>query len=54
MMITVVLIKTYKQIHWIEVPRLATKDHGSLPHHFARTLTARRICLGHCKTSVLI
>ena len=25
----------------------AWKEHGSLPHHIARTLTARRICLGH-------
>ena len=30
------------------------KEHGSLPHHIARTLTARKICLGHRISSILI
>ena len=30
------------------------KEHGSLPHHIARTLIARRICLGHIISSILI
>ena len=30
------------------------KEHGSLPNHIARTLTARRICLGRSKSSILI
>ena len=32
----------------------AAKEHGSLPSHIARTLTARRICLGRSKSSILI
>ena len=31
-----------------------SKEHGLLPHHIARTLTARRICLGHSISSILI
>ena len=30
------------------------KEHGSLPNHIARTLTAHRICLGRSKSSILI
>ena len=30
------------------------KEHGSLPHHIGRTLTARRICLGLSISSILI
>ena len=30
------------------------KEHGSLPIQIARTLTARRICLGRSKSSILI
>ena len=30
------------------------KEHGSLPNHIARTLTARRICLGGSKCPILI
>ena len=26
---------------------VSIKEQGPLPHHIARTLTARRICLGH-------
>ena len=31
----------------------AKKEHGSLPNHIAQTLTARRICLGRSKSSIL-
>ena len=31
-----------------------SEKHGPLPHHIARTLTARRICLGHSISSILI
>ena len=30
------------------------KEHGCLPNSIARTLTARRICLGRSKSSILI
>ena len=43
--------KVFQQI--VGIP-MGTKEHGSLPHHIARTLTARRICLGHSKSSILI
>ena len=29
------------------------KEHGSFPYHIARTLTVRRICLGHSIPSVI-
>ena len=31
-----------------------SKEHGSLVHHIARTLTDRRICLGNSIYSILI
>ena len=30
------------------------KEHGCLPHDIARTLTTRRICLGHSISSILM
>ena len=30
------------------------KEQGRLPHDIARTLTTRRICLGHSISSILI
>ena len=46
----------YMQImfQYMEYDVTCIKEHGSLPHHIAQTLTARRICLGHSKSSILI
>ena len=33
---------------------ISVKEHGCLPHDIARTLTTRRICLGHSISSILI
>ena len=35
-------------------PVMINKEHGSLPHHIALTLTAHITCLGHSISSILI
>ena len=38
----------------VSVETYSRKEHGPLLHHIARFLTARRICMGHSKSSILI
>ena len=41
-------------VHKTQYTHSLQKEHGSLPNHIARTLTARRICLGRSKSLILI
>ena len=51
---TIRFVTYFSWKYFVKFNILITKEHGSLPNHIARTLTARRICLGRSKSSILI